>query len=155
MVEACIWFKTLHELLDVGSRYGGCPILRISELSVRIVNCICAYKGVQLKSKPQNTGIWPAATWSPRQLCYRPAVFFHHPLITLSLPQEKFRNEFQEWYFFSFIVCWFLKLGKSEIACLEISQFGECLYSGIHELICLGTSKCWQTRRMSPGSRQS
>jgi len=155
VVEAYMWFKTLQELLDLGSRYGPCSILHFSELSVRIVNSVCAYKGVQLKSKPQHTGIWPAAAWPPRQLCYRPAVFFRHPLITLSLPQEKIRNEFQECYFFNFIVCWFLKLGKSEIAWLESSQFGECLYSGIHELIWLAMSKWWQTGRLSPGSRQS
>ena len=144
-----------HWLLDLGSRSGACPILRISELSVHIVNCICTYKGVQFKSKPQHTGNWMAAAWPPRHLCYRPTVFFHHPLIALSLLQENIRRDFQECYFFNFIVCWFLKLGKSEISRLEISQVAVCLYSRIHELICLAMSKCWQTGWPSSGSRQS
>jgi len=145
VVEAEVWFQTLQFLLDLGSRSGACPILHISELSVHIVNCICTstYKGDQLKSKPKHTGIRSDAVWPPRHLCYHPAVFFRHPLIALSLPQQKFWLEFQECYFFNFIVCRFLKLGKSETAWLEISQVAECLYSRIYETICLAMSECW------------
>ena len=38
---------------------------------------IAYYKGVQLKSKLQRTGIWSAAARPPILLCYRPAVFLH------------------------------------------------------------------------------
>jgi hypothetical protein len=155
VVEAYVWFQTLQALLDLGSRSGTRPVLHISEVSVRIINCICTHKGVQSKSKTQHTGIRSATAWPSRHLCYRPAVFFRHPLFALSLPQEKIRHEFQECYFFNFIVCRFLKLGKSEIAWLEISQVAECLSSRVHESICLVTSKCWQTGEPSPGSRQS
>jgi hypothetical protein len=150
-----MWFQALQALLVLGSRSGACPILRISELSVRIVNCVWTYKKIQLKSKPQHNGIWSAAVWPLGTLCYRPAVFFRHSLIALSLPEEKIRREFQECYFFNFIFCWLSDLGKSEIAWLEISQVAECLYSRIHEPICLAMSKCWQTGRPSAGSRQS
>jgi Ca2+/Na+ antiporter len=47
-------------------------------------------KDVYLKSKLQNTETWSSPAWSPRRLCYRPVVFFHHLRFTaLSFSQEK------------------------------------------------------------------
>ena len=39
--------------------------------------------------KHRNTKAWPATIWGPNRLCYRPAVFFRHPLLTVfSFPQR-------------------------------------------------------------------
>jgi hypothetical protein len=87
-----------------------------------MVKCICIYKGVNLKYKPQNTGT-SLPTPSPlSRLCYRPTVIFFHlcPLRFLS-PSETL-GAFQKYYYF--IVLGFLKYQTSETAEHEIAYDG-------------------------------
>jgi hypothetical protein len=56
-----------------------------------------------MKFKIKHTGIWSAAAWLPRFLCYRPAEFFHHPrLIAQSFPQGEILLAFKKMLFHSF-----------------------------------------------------
>jgi len=56
-IYLCFQFHTLVDLW--GSTFqevGKSQILHISELNTHMVNCICVYKGVQLKYRLQNCG---------------------------------------------------------------------------------------------------
>jgi len=50
------------------------------------------YKTVQFISKPPHSWTLSAAAWPSLRLCYRPAVFFYHLLISFPIPQRKIRR---------------------------------------------------------------
>ena len=55
-------------------------VRRKSELNSHMVEHLCIYKAVQLKSRLENTGNWLAAARPPRRLCYRPVIIFRYLL---------------------------------------------------------------------------
>ena len=70
--------------------------------------------------KHRNTDILSATTWGPNRLCYRPAVFFRHPLLAaFSFPQQAgggdFSCAFKRKYCFM-ILYFFKKLRRPQIA---------------------------------------
>jgi hypothetical protein len=63
------------------------------------------YIYIYIHTHTHTRGTWPAATWHPRCLCYRPAVFFRHlRLFVLSSRKEKygacFKNVISFFYWF-------------------------------------------------------
>jgi hypothetical protein len=70
-------------------RSGASRILRKSKLILHMISYIYLYKGDQVKSRLHHTGIWSAAAWPPRHLCYRPAVFFCHLRLIASHSREE------------------------------------------------------------------
>ena len=74
-------------------------VRRKSGKGIHMVKYICIYRGVQLKSKLQQSGTSSAAGWQPRRVYYRPPVSFHHLRLTaLSFQQAKIR-------WFKFLLC--------------------------------------------------
>lgn len=115
-------FQTISDARNNGVQQdpGASQILCSSELNMHTANCICIYKGEQLKSKRQRTATWCTAAWPPRRLCYRPAVFFLRiHLITLSFLQRKVRGAFKKmlYFFFNFLQLRSLKLRDSRSVC--------------------------------------
>jgi hypothetical protein len=58
----------LTQQLNPG-RFGASGVLRKPEFSIHIINYICMYKTVQLKSKLQYTETSSAVVWMTRRLC--------------------------------------------------------------------------------------
>ena len=103
-------------------RCGASRILRKSELSINLLNCICTCKGVQKKSKFQYTGILSAAACVIAQQ-YSSTTFVSLRFLTR---KEKLGARLKNVIvkFFTF-----LKLRKSEFSYIEIADVGVCLYT--------------------------
>jgi hypothetical protein len=68
--------RKLHSGRSSSNRYSRKSLLILCRKYV--MNYICTYKGVQLKSGVEDTGTWSAAAWTRCRLCCRPAVFFRY-----------------------------------------------------------------------------
>ena len=85
-MKGCSPVQALHAVVTMGKIRLTSNIAQVwTEYRIHTTNYICIYKEVQLESRLHRTGIWSAAAWPHRRLCYRPAVFFCHLLSRCAL----------------------------------------------------------------------
>jgi hypothetical protein len=95
-------------------RAGSNRTLRRSQMCIHVVDFVCMYNGVQLKSKLLDTGTWPPATWPPRSL-YVIAQQCSSAFISISL-------------FFTNATCNSLKLRNLKLLSRRVSVQPVCIH---------------------------